>query len=396
MTTTWQEHRKKRSYPALEEEIAADVAVVGGGMAGVLTAYRLAHQGLKVALLEKGGLADGATSATTAFITKVVDTELSELAEIFDPRTAKAVWESGQEAVGEFERIVRAEGIECEFARCSDFIFAAGAKEFKQLREEYATCRRLKAGVMLREDGAALNFPNAGYLEVPGQAKFHPTKFLYALAEKAAARGALIFEHTEVIAVESEGPVTVRTKGGSVVAKDAVFATYKPLTGAKTHLKKAMYRSYVLEVEVPQGLFPEGIYEDMENPYHYFRIDPAAARGDYDRMIVGGEDHKDIFGNPPAAGLGKESFKALGAFLARIMGGHRYWIVKKWAGPILEPTDGLALIGKIAPHCYVATGFSGNGMTYSMISSMLIADLIKGKKNPWAKVYDPTRSILVP
>jgi hypothetical protein len=67
--------------------------------------------------------------------------------------------------------------------------------------------------------------------------------------------------------------------------------------------------------------------------------------------------------------------------------------VKKWSGPILEPVDGLALIGKYAPHQYVATGFSGNGMTYAGISALLMTDLISGKKNPWTKVYDPKRKL---
>jgi hypothetical protein len=106
-------------------------------------------------------------------------------------------------------------------------------------------------------------------------------------------------------------------------------------------------------------------------------------------MILGGEDHKDLFGGT----LADKSFNGLESFLKENILNKDYKIVEKWTGPISEPSDGLALIGEIKPHYYVATGFSGNGMTYSMISSILIADLIDKKKNPWKKIYEPKRTI---
>jgi glycine/D-amino acid oxidase-like deaminating enzyme len=404
MTTTWQEFRKKESYPALEGEEAADVCIIGGGLTGILLAYRLSEEGKRVALLEKREIGSYATSVTTAFITKVIDSPLNEISAIFDSPTAKAVWTSGAKAIDEFERIITKEGIECEFTRCSDFQYASTAEDFAKLKEEYAAYKRYKIEASLHADGSALNFTNAGYLEVPRQAKFHPTKFLYALAEKAARNGALICERSEALSLGQAGERwRIATKKGAVLAQDVVIATYKPITNKATHLKKAMYRSYILEAQVPHSLFQEGIYEDMENPYHFFRIDAAQGRGDYDRLIIGGEDHKDIFGSPPVADLGKKSFKALGAYLAKLMdanepGGRskRYWILRKWSGPILEPSDGLPLIGEIAPHRFVATGFSGNGMTYAMIASMLITDQISGRKNEWKQAYDPKRSLLHP
>jgi glycine/D-amino acid oxidase-like deaminating enzyme len=150
-----------------------------------------------------------------------------------------------------------------------------------------------------------------------------------------------------------------------------------------------MYKSYVFEVEVPKGTFPEALYEDCSNPYYYFRIDRGK---NHDRMIVGGEDHKDIFGKT----LDKKSFESLQDFVEKLLDGKRYWVVNKWSGPILEPTDGLPLIGQIAPGQYVASAFSGNGMTYSMISAILIKDFIEGSKNAWGKAYEPKRSILRP
>lgn len=391
--TPWREYKKKKKYPKLQHDLSVDVAIIGGGMAGVLNAYALNQAGKSVILLEQNELGSYATMDTTAFITKVIDSNLAQIVSLFGDKIAKSVWQSGQEAIEEFDRIIEKEKIECEFKRCSNYLFASRPKQLKDLEEDYPLYQRFKLGAAFHKRGNDLGFTHYGLIEVFDQAKFHPTKFLYSLAERASDRGALIFEHTEALEIAGDGPVMIETRGGTITAEDVIIATYKPLTNKKTHLKKAMYRSYVFEAEIPKGKFKEALYEDMGNPYYYFRIDndPSTSSGQA-RMIIGGEDHKDIFGDK----LAKKSFESLDKFLHKLMAGGRYWLVKKWNGPILEPTDGLPLIGRIKPHYYVATGFSGNGMTYSMISSMLLRDLILGEKNAWAAAYDPTRTLLHP
>ena len=388
--STWDNIKKKVVYPSLKADIEVEVAIIGGGMAGILCAYQLARAGLKVALLEKKEIGSGATLATTAFITEVIDTPYSQVSSIFSPGVAKAVHESKQRALEEFENIIEDEEIDCEFTRCSNYVYAATAKQFEELKDEFKIYRRYKWPVTFHENALELGFPHHGVLEIPNQAKFHPAKFLFSLAGKASDHGAEIFENSEVIDLEGvAGDFLLTTRRGSVTTKNVIIATYKPFTDKATHLKKAMYKSYVFELEVPKGAFPEALYEDCSNPYYYFRIDSGK---NHDRMIVGGEDHKDIFGKT----LDKKSFEALDEFVEKLMAGRRYWITNKWSGPILEPTDGLPLIGAIAPGQYVATGFSGNGMTYSMISSLLLSDLIQSQKNEWVRAYEPQRSILHP
>ena len=389
--TPWRQYKKDKKYPELTGTVEADVAIIGGGLCGILCAYRLANAGKKVALVEKNELGTYATMDTTAFITEVIDSDLSEIISLFGEKGAQTVWRSGHAAIDEYDRIISEEKIGCEFVRCSNFVYAHTKKALESLSDEYEHYKKLGLKADLESDPARLSFPNHGFREVPDQAKFHVTKFLFALAEKAEKAGARIFEKSEAsdITENEDGKMVVRCKKGMVVAKDVIIATYKPLTNEKTHLKKGMYRSYVFELRIPSGTIPEGLYEDTANPYHYFRIDPQKG---YDRMIVGGEDHKDIFGET----LVGQSFDGLTKHLAKFLKGIGYEIVNRWNGPILEPSDGLPLIGEIKPHAYVATAFSGNGMTYSMISSMILSDLILGKKNPWAEVYTPQRALLHP
>jgi glycine/D-amino acid oxidase-like deaminating enzyme len=171
-----------------------------------------------------------------------------------------------------------------------------------------------------------------------------------------------------------------------VHAQNVIVTTYLPFNNPKpTHFKKGVYQSYVVEVHTSRMQIPEGIYWDTHRPYNYFRID---RRADGDRIIVGGADHRKEL---PVSR--KKCFRALERYLKGVLGDTPYTIIRTWSGPIIESSDGLPLIGEYAPHRYLATAFSGNGMTYSMVAAILFRDVLTGVKNPWKDLYDPKRSL---
>jgi glycine/D-amino acid oxidase-like deaminating enzyme len=374
--TTWQINQPK--YPALKENLSADVVIVGGGLAGVFCAYELSKRGIETILLEAKTLGGGATMQTTAFITQDIDTDLSDLVSMFGPKKAKLVWESGQAAIKKIATIVEEENIDCEFTYCPLYIFANEEKDYKMLQEEKAAADSLGFKTSLVKK--LPRFPNAGAWAILDQAKFHPLKFLNGLAQKAAGAGVKIFENTEVVDVEYGKRAEIKTKHFSVSAKNIILATYDPLGNPiQTKFKKGMYVSYILELELPKGTsLEEAIYLDTQNPYHYFRVDG-------NRVILGGEDNRK---EVPVDE--QKHFSALKDFAQKTFG-KDFKIIRQWTGPILEPSDGLALIGQYKENAYVACTFSGNGMTYSAISAMLIGDLIQQKKNAWESLYDPKR-----
>jgi glycine/D-amino acid oxidase-like deaminating enzyme len=134
-TPTWKQGIEKLSFPKLEENLICDVAIVGGGLAGVLTAYMLAKSGKKIVILEKDKVGSGATEYTTAFITQNVDTDLPELVKIFGEDKARLVWQSGKDAIDMIEKIVNDENIDCEFMRTSLFTYANDQKEYEELEQ---------------------------------------------------------------------------------------------------------------------------------------------------------------------------------------------------------------------------------------------------------------------
>jgi glycine/D-amino acid oxidase-like deaminating enzyme len=238
-----------------------------------------------------------------------------------------------------------------------------------------------------------LPFHYVGAWVFANQGKFHPLKYLVALRKKAEKLGVQFFEHTEALSIEGDGDVMVSTRSGRVHALYVIQATYQPFENpSKLFMKKGMYVSYILELSIPHGVLPIGTYLDDCNPYHYFRIDRDTSA--HDRMIIGGEDRREELPNND-----EKSFAALEDYLKTYFPDLEYEIVRKWNGPILESIDGRAFIGrydKHHPNRFVATAFSGNGMTYAHLAAEILSGEIENNRHQFAYLYDPMRPILRP
>ncbi len=384
-SSTWSDIKVEKEFPKLDKNLETDLVIVGGGLAGLLTAYVLARSGKRVVVLEKDRLGQGATSRTTAFITQIIDTTISEAKNIYGRRNLENILQSHGEAIDLIEKIVDEEKIDCEFMRCSNFFYLSEGESREDLEDECHIMKQFLPDVVYHATPLP-GFLNIGAVETKHQAKFHVTKFLNGLVEAIEKLGVEIYENTEVKSIEGLEWVEARTDDYVVSAQYSLTATYDPLGNPKqTFMKKGMYVSYVYELEIPAGRIAEGIYEDDNNPYHYFRVD---RQNGHDRMIVGGEDIRKEFEFDD-----EKSFKALREYLGRIFSDHDYKIRRKWSGWILEPSDGLALIGEFEHRKLLAAAFSGNGMTYSGIAAMIVRDIILKQKNPWIQIYDPKRPL---
>jgi glycine/D-amino acid oxidase-like deaminating enzyme len=375
---------KARQYGKLTKDLEVDVAIIGGGLAGIDTAYHLSETGLSVAVLEAKTIGSGATSKTTAFLTQIIDTDFTDMISMFGAAKTKLVWQAHGDAINTIEKIVDKEKISCNFKRCSNYEFAQSDSDLKTLGEETKQMKSLGFKVRLHKQNK-FPFEAIGALEVPNQAKYYVKPFIECLAEKAQGNGVQIFENTKVTKISGSKNITLTANGKTVRAKKIIIATYDPLGNPQpTKFKKGMYISYVMVLEIPKGKIPEALYEDMANPYHYFRIDQG---GKFDYMTIGGEDHREELHMSP-----QKNYRALTEYIKETFPKMKYKVVSQWSGPILEPSDGLPLIGEYEPNKYVVCGFSGNGMTYSMISALILRDLVTGKKNSYAKLFDPKRT----
>jgi nitrite reductase/ring-hydroxylating ferredoxin subunit len=167
-----------------------------------------------------------------------------------------------------------------------------------------------------------------------------------------------------------------------------VVATNVPINNRFTiHTKEAAYRTYVIGMQVPHGLMQPMLMWDTQDPYHYIRLETDSNKKE-DLLIIGGEDHRVGQDQHP-----EENYRNLERWANETLKLH-YPVTHRWSGQIVEPVDGLAFIGynpSDRRNIFIATGDSGHGLTHGTIAGILLTDLILGKQNEWATLYNPRR-----
>ncbi|MBW8780577.1 MAG: FAD-dependent oxidoreductase [Verrucomicrobia bacterium] len=395
-TSIWMAETLPEFAPLAGNE-RADVCVVGAGMAGLSTAYLLTRAGKSVVVLDDGPIVSGETERTTAHLVNALDDRFFELERLHGHKGARLAAESHTAAIDTIERIVRENGIECDFARVDGYLFNAPDAEPDLLDRELAAAHRAGLIDTLIVDRAPIGSFNTGRaLWFPRQAQFHPLKYLAALAKEIVRAGGKIFTGTHAREIAGGKQAHVGTTAGFVVSCDAiVVATNTPVNDRLAiHTKQRPYRTYVIGAAVPAGSVPQVLYWDTEDPYHYVRLQaatPASAGSFSDILIVGGEDHETGQADDAEARYARLEYWTRARF--SMIGDIKF----RWSGQIMEPVDALAFIGRNPidhDNVFIATGDSGNGMTHGTIAGLLLTDLILGRENPWAELYNPSRVTL--
>jgi glycine/D-amino acid oxidase-like deaminating enzyme/nitrite reductase/ring-hydroxylating ferredoxin subunit len=375
---------------SLDGDSEAEVCVVGAGIAGLTTAYLLAREGRSVVVLDDGPVAGGETCRTTAHLVNALDERFYELERVFGERGARLAAESHTAAVDKIEEIVGAEEIDCDFVRLDGYLFVPPGQSTEQLGRELRAAHR--AGLdgveyVERVPYEAYDFGQA--LRFPRQGQFHILRYLQGLTRAITRDGGRVFTRTHADEIKSLGAdsARVRTSAGHTVnSRFVVVATNTPVNDlVAIHTKQAPYRTYVVGARVPKGGVPRMLLWDTPDPYHYVRIQEFDT---HDILIVGGEDHKT-----GQADDMDERWRRLEEWSRE-----RFPMIERfeyrWSGQVMEPVDGLAFIGRNPldnENVLIATGDSGNGMTHGTIAGMLLTDLIAGRENPWAELYEPSR-----
>jgi glycine/D-amino acid oxidase-like deaminating enzyme/nitrite reductase/ring-hydroxylating ferredoxin subunit len=371
---------------SLDADLQTDVCIVGGGISGMTTAYLLACEGRSVVVLDDGPIGAGETGRTTAHLSNAFDDRYYEVERLFGENGARIVAESHTAAIDKIEEIVCNEQIDCDFERLDGYLFVPpdGSKEV--LERELAAARRAGLHDVEWVDCAPISdFDTGRCLRFPRQAQFDPLKYLEGLARGTLQRNGRIYSRTHAEEIKGGSPACVTTSNNHQINAGAVVVATNAAVNDSIILstRESKYRTYVIGAWVPRDSVTKALYWDTSDPYHYVRIQCG---GDDDLLIVGGEgvgEHDD----------GDERFAELYRWTRKrfpVMGRIEYC----WSGHIVEPTDTVAFIGRMplsAGNVFVVTGDSGQGMTHGTIAGMLLTDLIQGRRNEWANLYDPAR-----
>jgi len=388
----WMEKEAPR-VAEVTENLKCDVTVIGAGVAGLLTAYKLLKDGLSVVVIDDGKIAGGQTQRTTAHITAMLDSRYCELESLHGTDKARQVAQSHIKAIDWIEGIIKNESIACQFARLPGYLFIdpkSDPAHFQTKHDELE--KELAALARVGFDGAILEkaLPAFGVevtcIKVENQAQFHILEFITGVVQAIANMGGRLFSHCHITEIKDGEPVTLLTNNGRTIeAGSVVVATNSPVSNwLAIHSKVAAYRSYVISAQCEESI-PDGLYWDTEDPYHYIRCQKT---DDKNYLIIGGEDHRTGQENDYETRFAKLEDWAR-TFIPGL-GPLEY----KWSGQVYETVDGLPYVGHDPGHSknvYVATGMSGVGMSESALAALLLSDLIAGRESSLQSVYEPTR-----
>lgn len=395
-TPVWMLKSTDNSFEPLSKPMETDVLVVGGGVAGLMTAYELLTKGKNVIVVEDGDIGSGETGRTSAHLTYSLDTQYYDLESRFGPTDAQLIGEAHQVAIDWIEKVVKKEQIDCHFKRVSGYLFAHPSDDEATIDKEYEVTQRFGFKTDIHESiPGFVNGANKRCLHLHNQAQFHIMLFLHELADAVVRKGGKIFTQSKA---KEFTETSAKINGFTVLADHIVIATNAPVAGPLiTHTRQWPYRTYAIAAKIPKGSVEPALWWDtgdqevpwVQKPYHYMRIEEGNEEFDY--LIVGGEDYR----------TGQEDREELPAItrykrLEHWAKGHfpsLAGIATQWSGQVINTVDGCGFIGKNpgSKTTYIITGDSGNGITNAAIGAMLITDLILGKENKWAKVFDPAR-----
>ena len=367
MDSIWSETIKLPNFPTLKENIKTDVLIIGGGITGILCAHFLQKAGVDYMLVEGNKICSGVTKNTTAKITSQHGLLYHKLLEKFDLEYARKYLEINQMAVEKYRQLC--EGMDCDFEEKSSYVYSLDNK--RKLEKEMEALNKIRFQAVLNKTWE-LPFQTAGAVMFLDQAQFHPLKFIKNIVKELH-----IYENTFVTELS---PHIAKTAECTITYDKVIFATHFPIDNkhGMYFLKMYQNRSYVISLQNGPNL--KGMYVDEADKGMSFRTQGNS-------LLIGGGDHR--------TGKKGGNWDELREF------SNRYYPDLKeeyyWAAQDCMTLDEIPYIGPYSskmPGCYVATGFNKWGITSSMVSAMLLRDMILEKENEFAEIFHPSRSML--
>lgn len=393
----WLDQQQIIAYEALSESIQTEVLIIGGGIAGLTTAYLLLQSGKKVTVIEDGFIGSGESGRTTAHLSCALDDRYYFLEETFGKQSAALAAESHMAAIKMIADIVKNGNIDCNFKWVDGYLFLDPTDQNENLLRELTASQAAGINTMLVHGTPGLSDALTS-IQFPQQAQFHIIKYLRGLCSSIVAMGGKIYTETRGEQITKYGATG---NGFDIKADHIVVATNTPVNDVLTmHTKQAAYRTYVIAAKVRKGALPDALWWDTGNadsrwvsqPYHYVRLEEFD--DDYDLLISGGEDHKT--GQADEEHIPEQDRYFNLENWTRTQFPAMQNIAYYWSGQVMKPVDSLGFMGKNPgdDNIYIITGDSGNGMTHTTIGAMIINDLINGVVSPWQDLYSPSRITL--
>ncbi len=360
-----------------------DVLIVGGGITGITTALQLQKAGKKCILAEAQTIGFGTTGGTTAHLNTIMDTPYNLIEKNFGEDNAQLVAEATRNAIDLVKQNINEYSIDCAFEEKDGYVFSQDDKQTKELEDIFTASK--KAGCEVEHaDKIPVPIDFKKSIVFKRQAQFHPSKYLYALAKAFENAGGILLQGCRITGIKENDVLEIESSLGKINARKLIYATHVPPGVNLLHFRCAPYRSYAIAVTLKDNNYPDALAYDMYEPYHYYRTQVIDGKS---YLIAGGEDHKTAHEENTEA-----CFTRLESYI------RKYFEVEevafRWSSQYFEPADGLPYIGNLpgnGDNVFVATGFGGNGITYSHVAAMILSDLIVKGNSKYEKLFNPFR-----
>ena len=391
--------RQGTPYPVLDQDLQADVCVVGGGLTGVNAALELAERGLSVILLEARRIGWGASGRNGGQLIRGIGHDVSGFARHVGQDGVRYLKQAGIDSVALVARRIEQYGIACDlrwgFCELANTPaqFAAFEEEQRDLADlGYRHETRLVEPGRMHEIVASDLY--AGGLVDMGSGHLHPLDLVQGEARAAHGLGVRIFEQSPVLRIEHGSTVTLHTARGKVRAQSLVLGCNAHLDELEPRLtgKVLPAGSYVVATErLPESLARALIPQNMALCDQKVGLDYYRLTAD-NRLLFGGACHYS--GRDP---------KDIGAYM-------RPKVLKvfpqladvrldyQWGGMIGITANRFPQVGRLAqhPNVYYAQGYSGHGLNVTHWTAKLLAEAIATEHSHGFDVFSAVPHLTFP
>jgi glycine/D-amino acid oxidase-like deaminating enzyme len=365
----WRDTAQLPQFETLNEDKTTDVLIIGGGIAGILTALLLHDSGIDYMLVEKNRICSENTQNTTAKITAQHGLVYQKIEKQYGLDTARLYWEINSAALEKYAKLCQNK--DCDFERKDNYVYSVNRRD--KLEKEMRVLEQISSGAVFCEN-PSVPIDTVGAVKISNQAQFHPLKFI-----NSVCRDLHIYEHTFVREMIGN---TAKTDRCTIKANKVIVATHFPFINKHGlyPLKMYQHRSYVIALE--NACEVDGMYVDESDTGMSFRNHKQM-------LLIGGGDHR--------TGKKGGNWEELRSFSEKTFPDcvPRY----QWAAQDCMSLDSMPYIGRYSQSThdlYVASGFNKWGMTGAMIAATVLSDTVKGIDNKYASVFNPSRTMLHP